>query len=78
MRNTRGIEGPPEDSAGVQAEPCFPGAVTGETEINCPHCGELLTVTVNEPFGEESYQCSECSSAFDVAWGEGQIKYSVE
>ncbi|MEO2019549.1 MAG: hypothetical protein ABGZ53_34870, partial [Fuerstiella sp.] len=60
------------------AEPCFPGAVTGETEINCPHCGELLTVTVNEPFGEESYQCSECSSAFDVAWGEGQIKYSVE
>jgi len=28
------------------AEPCFPGAVTGSTEINCPHCGDLLTVTV--------------------------------
>ena len=62
------------------AEPCFPGAVTGSTDINCPHCGDLLTVTVpvKDPMGEESYQCSECSGAFEVDWGEGLIRYSVE
>jgi len=25
---------------------CFRGAVTGSTEIDCPYCGELLTVPV--------------------------------
>ena len=25
-------------------ELCFPGAVTGETEVECPYCQELLTV----------------------------------
>jgi hypothetical protein len=29
------------------------GAVTGSTELNCPHCGELLTAGVNDPMGEE-------------------------
>ena len=28
----------------ITYEPCFPGAVTGSTEVECPHCGELLTV----------------------------------
>ena len=51
-----------------------PGSVSGSTEINCPHCGELLTAGVNEPFGEESYQCS---GVFEVAWGEGQVRYDA-
>ena len=46
--------------------------------MDCPHCGELLTVRVNEPFGEESYQCSECSGAFEVDWGEGQVRYDAQ
>ena len=40
----------------IHYELCFPGSVTGSTEINCPHCGELLTAGVNDPFGEESCQ----------------------
>ena len=47
----------------IAYELCFPGAVTGSTEINGPHCDELLTVRVNDPTGEESYQCTECSGA---------------
>ena len=43
----------------------FPGGVTGETELDCPYCGELLTVPVNDPMGEESYQCCECGGAFE-------------
>jgi hypothetical protein len=38
-------------------ELCFPGGLTGETEISCPHCNALLTVPVNDPNGQESYQC---------------------
>ena len=41
---------------------------TSSTRVKCPHCGELLTVTVDDPIGEESYQCSECGGAFDVNW----------
>jgi hypothetical protein len=40
----------------ITYELCFPGAVTGSTEINCPHCDELLTAGVNDPMGEESCQ----------------------
>ena len=25
----------------INYELCFPGAVTGSTEVECPHCGEL-------------------------------------
>jgi hypothetical protein len=32
-------------------EICFPGAITGETEVTCPHCNELLTVPVDDPMG---------------------------
>ena len=28
----------------ITYELCFPGAVTGETELDCPYCQELLTV----------------------------------
>jgi len=55
----------------INYELCFPGAVTGSTEINCPHCSELITVPVDDPMGDQSYQCSECSGAFNVDWGEG-------
>jgi len=55
-----------------------PGAVTGSTELNCPHCGELLTIPVNDPIGKESYQCCECAGTFEVDWGEGQIRYSSQ
>jgi hypothetical protein len=33
------------------------------------------TVTVTDPMGEESYQCCECSGAFEIDWGEGQVRY---
>jgi len=42
-----------------------------------PVC-ESLVLPVNEPFGEESYQCSECSGAFEVDWGEGQVRYDAQ
>jgi hypothetical protein len=38
----------------IHSEICFPGAVSGSTESDCPHCGELLTVPVDDPIGEES------------------------
>ena len=63
----------------ITCELCFPGATNGATngatEINCPHCSELPTVSVNDPMGEEVYQCRR---AFEVDWGEGQVRYSVE
>ena len=62
----------------ITYELCFPGSVTGSTEINCPHCGELLTVPVNDPMAQESYQCTECSGAFEVDWGEGQVRYDAQ
>jgi DNA-directed RNA polymerase subunit RPC12/RpoP len=58
-------------------ELCFPGAVTGSTEVECPHCNELLTVPVNDPMGEESYQCRQCSGVFEVDWVEGQVRYDA-
>ena len=57
----------------IAYELCFPGAVTGSTEVECPHCDELLTVTVDDPMDEESYQCSECAGGFYVDWGAGVV-----
>ncbi len=59
----------------IAYELCFPGAVTGATEINCPYCRELLTVPVDDPMGEESYQCRQCSGAFEVDWGERKVSW---
>jgi DNA-directed RNA polymerase subunit RPC12/RpoP len=59
----------------INYEVCFPGAVTGATEVRCPHCGELLTVPVNDPMGQESYQCCQCGGDFDVDWGAGKISW---
>ena len=54
-------------------ELCFPGGLTGETEISCPHCKTLLTVPVNDPTGEESYQCCKCQGGFVVDWASGRV-----
>jgi hypothetical protein len=56
-------------------ELCFPGAVTGSTEVECPHCGELLTVPVNDPLGEESYQCCKYAGQFAVDWVKQTVSY---
>jgi len=58
-------------------ELCFPGGLTGETEIPCPHCKTLLTVPVNDPNGEESYQCCQCQKGFLVDWASGQVTAST-
>jgi hypothetical protein len=52
---------------------CFPGGLTGETEISCPLCKTLLTVPVNDPLGEESYLCCQCQKGFVVDWANGQV-----
>ena len=58
-------------------EICFPGAMTGETEVNCPYCNELLTVPVSDPMGDEAYQCCECDGSFEVDWGAGELRYAT-
>ena len=58
----------------INYELCFPGAVTGSTEVEYPHSEKLLTVHVDDPMGEESFQCCECGGGFDVDWGEGVMK----
>ncbi len=63
----------PEDL--ITYELCLPGAVTGSTEVECPHCGDLLTVPVNDPMGQESFQCCECGGVFDVEWGEETMSF---
>ena len=45
-------------------ELCFPGGITGETEIGCPHCNTLLTVPVSDTNSQESYQCCNCQKSF--------------
>lgn len=50
-------------------ELCFPGAISGEAEVNCPQCSALLTVAVDDPMGSQTYRCSECQTVFKVNWG---------
>ncbi len=50
-------------------EICFPGAVSGEAEVECPHCGILLTVSVSDPMGADVCKCVQCCSLFNVDWG---------
>lgn len=57
----------------ITYELCFPGAITGEAEINCPYCSEWITVPVDDPMGLESYQCNACQDVFDVDWGNGRV-----
>ncbi|MDA9858971.1 hypothetical protein N9D23_12695 [Rubripirellula sp.] len=57
----------------INFELCFPGAVTGSTEVECPHCDELLTVPVDDPMGQDAFQCCQCGGNFDVDWAEGTV-----
>ncbi len=54
-------------------EICFPGAVTGSTEVKCPHCVELLTVPVDDPMGQDTFQCRQYGGNVDVDWCEGMV-----
>ena len=56
----------------------FPRGITGGTEIDCPHCNTLLTVPVNDPNGEESYQCCNCQKGIMVNWATGRISMPVD
>ena len=58
----------------ITYELCFPGAVTGSTEVECPHCGELLTVPVDDPMGQGTFQCCECDDVFDVDRCDGTVR----
>ena len=51
-------------------EICFPGAISRETEVDCPHCGTTLTVAVDDPMGSQKYRCSQCQTVFKVNWGQ--------
>ncbi len=44
--------------------------------LECPHRGELLTVPVDDPMGQDTFQCCECGGEFDVDWGEGVVRFS--
>ena len=59
----------------INYELCFPGAVTGSTEVRCPHCGALIPVSVDAPIGQQSYQCCECRESFDVDWINGTVTF---
>lgn len=59
-------------------ELCFPGAVTGSTEITCPHCDELLTMDVGDPMGTYELSCCQCGGEFTVDLMEGTIEWSPE
>jgi len=59
-------------------ELCIPGSVTGSTEIKRPHSGAPLTARVNDPTGEDAYQCGEYSGTFEDDWGEGQVRYDSQ
>ena len=56
-------------------EICFPGAVTGQTELNCPYCDTLLTVPVEDPMGVDRFACNACAGEFEVNFGEGIMRY---
>ena len=54
-------------------EACFPGALTGQAEVSCPHCRQLLTVSVSDTLGDETYECAACGEAFHVDWGRERV-----
>ena len=58
-------------------EACFPGSLSGSREVNCPHCNALLTVTVNDAFGKEAYQCGDCSGHFVANWAEETVTPTI-
>ena len=42
-----------------------------------PHYNALLTVPVNDAFGEEAYQCCECNGQFVANWADETVTPTV-
>lgn len=59
-------------------ELCFPGAVTGSTEVTCPHCDCVLTIPVDDPMARKQFQCAECDGIFIVDLGERTIHWDPD
>ncbi|MDA1041188.1 MAG: hypothetical protein O3A37_13000 [Planctomycetota bacterium] len=57
----------------LSIEACFPGAITGQAEVTCPHCNAIFTVPVRDPLGEESYRCQMCGGGLHVDWGNDTV-----
>ena len=55
-------------------ELCFPGGLTGEADVGCPHCDAQFTVPVDDPNGSEAYRCRGCGSGFVVNWANWDAK----
>lgn len=51
----------------INYELCFPGAVTGSTQVQCPQCSELLTVPVDDPPWAKTHS-SAASVAVSSMW----------
>jgi len=43
--------------------------------LECPYCGEMLVVDVNNPKGQDVYHCFECLRLFKMNWVSGDISY---
>lgn len=56
-------------------ELCFPGAVTGEREVSCPHCEKLLTFEVSDPMGVYDLDCCSCAGEFTVDLTQGTVEW---
>jgi len=56
-------------------ELCVPGGITGETDVDCPHCCVSLTLAVDVPDGEQAYTCCECSGEFLIDWTDGTMRW---
>ncbi len=59
-------------------ELCYPGAVTGQTEMYCPYCETELTVEVADPMGVDQFQCAQCEGLFEIDFGQGLIHYNLD
>ncbi len=53
----------------------FPRRLTGDTQNSRMHCDALITVPINDPNGEESYQCCQCQKGFVVDWAGWRIDF---
>lgn len=58
-------------------ELCFPGAVTGKAEVNCPHCDALLTMEVDDPMGTYSLECVLCGGEFDFDMANRTVEWDM-
>jgi hypothetical protein len=56
-------------------ELCVPGGITGETDVDCPHCGVNLTVAVDDPGGNQAHAWCACSGMFAIDWADGTTRW---